>query len=60
VQIYRETPSGRTSVGVAQLAGDGTFSFQDRAPTSPTLYRAVYVNAATSIPFAALLRMPVG
>jgi len=60
VQIYRETASGRTPVGVAQLAGDGSFSFQDAAPTSPTLYRAVYVNAATSIPFAALLRMPVG
>jgi hypothetical protein len=60
VQIYRETAGGRTPVGVVQLAGDGSFSFQDAAPTSPTLYRAVYVNAATPIPFAALLRTPVG
>jgi hypothetical protein len=60
VQIYRETATGRTPVAVVQLAGDGSFSFQDAAPTSPTLYRAVYVNAATSIPFAALLRTPVG
>ena len=60
VQIYRETTTGRTPLGVAELAADGTFIFQDAAPTSPTLYRAVYVNAATSIPFAALLRTPVG
>src|SRR5690348_7771272 len=60
VQVYRETATGRTAVGVAELAGDGTFTFQDTAPTSPTLYRAVYVNAATSMPFAALLRTPVG
>jgi hypothetical protein len=60
VRIYRETTSGRVALGAAQVAADGTFSFQDGAPASPTLYRAVYVDAATGIPYAALLRTPVG
>lgn len=60
VQVYRETTSGRSELGVAEVAADGTFSFQDGAPASPTLYRAVYVDAATGIPYAALLRTPVG
>ena len=60
VQIYRETAAGRAALGVAELAPDGTFSFQDAAPTSPLLYRAVYIDPATSIPFASLLRSPVG
>jgi hypothetical protein len=61
VQIYRELGSaGRALVGNAELAPDGSFSIQDAAPTSPTLYRAVYVDPATSIPYAALLRTPVG
>jgi hypothetical protein len=60
VELFRETPSGRTSIGTAELAADGSFSIQDAAPTSPTLYRAVYVNADIPIPYAALLRAPVG
>ena len=60
VQIYRETGGNRSPVGAVQLGPDGTYRFQDAAPTSPTLYRAVYVDAATAIPFAALLRTPVG
>jgi hypothetical protein len=60
VQIYRETGTGRTRVGTAQLAADGSFRFQDAAPASPTLYRAVYVDAATQAPYGALLRTPVG
>src|SRR3954470_1077271 len=60
VQIYRETAAGRALAGTAELAGDGTFSFHDTAPASPTLYRAVYVDAPTGIPYAALLRSPVG
>jgi hypothetical protein len=60
VEIYRETGNGRTSVGRAQLAADGSYSFQDDAPTSPTLYRAVYVDAATMVPYASLLRQPIG
>jgi hypothetical protein len=47
-------------VAIAELAADGTFSLQDTPPASPTLYRAVYVEPATNIPYAALLRAPVG
>jgi hypothetical protein len=60
VQIYREVPTGRAALGSAELGADGSFSFQDAAPTSPTLYRAVYVDAVTGIPYASLLRSPVG
>jgi hypothetical protein len=60
VEIYRETPTGRASVGSAELAADGSFSLQDTGPTSPTLYRAVYVDHATNVPYASLLREPVG
>ena len=49
-----------TSRHVSALAADGTFIFQDAAPTSPTLYRAVYVDPVSGIPYAALLRTPVG
>ena len=61
VQIYRELGSaGRMLVTNAELAADGSFSAQDAGPTSPTLYRAVYVDPATNIPYASLLRSPVG
>ena len=60
VQLYRETAVGRVLAGTAELAPDGTFRFQDSAPASPTLYRAVYVDSATGIPYASLLRTPVG
>ena len=62
VEIFRETASGRTLAGTAQIAADGTFSFREPAPASPIpfLYRAVYVDTATGIPYASLLRTPVG
>jgi hypothetical protein len=60
VQLYRDNGTTRTLVGNAELAADGTFAFDDAAPTSPTLYRAVYVDPATNIPYASLLRTPVG
>jgi hypothetical protein len=62
VDIYRETAAGRTLAGHTALAADGTFSFRDTVPVSPVpfVYRAVYVDAATSIPYASLLRAPVG
>jgi hypothetical protein len=62
VQIYRETASGRTLAGHAELAADGTFSFQDTAPLSPVpfLYRAVYVDPTTTIPYGSLVSAPVG
>ena len=61
VQVYRETPtSPRTLVATVPLAADGSFAAVDAPPTSLTLYRAVYVDAATGVPYAALLRTPVG
>jgi hypothetical protein len=61
VQVYRESPtSPRALVATVPLAADGSFMAADTAPTSPTLYRAVYVDGATGIPYASLLRTPVG
>jgi hypothetical protein len=56
VTIYRERPGERRRpVGRASLNG-GSFSFVDRPSTRPPLYRAVYTDPATGIPYAALLR----
>jgi hypothetical protein len=60
VALYRETGTTRTPLGNAELASDGSFSFDDTAPTSPSLYRAVYVDPATNIPYASLVRTPFG
>jgi hypothetical protein len=61
VQVYRETPSApRILVATVPLAADGSFTAVDAPPTSPTVYRAVYVDATTGIPYASLLRTPVG
>jgi hypothetical protein len=60
VQVYRETGTARTALGNTELAADGSFTFDAAAPTSPTLYRAVYVDPVTNIPYASLLRTPVG
>jgi hypothetical protein len=60
VTIYRERPgSARENAGSARLAADGSFSLADRPQARPLLYRAVYLDPATGIPFAALLREPV-
>ncbi len=60
VTIYRERPGApRGSAGSARLGADGSFSLVDRPQARPLLYRAVYVDPATSIPYAALLREPV-
>lgn len=59
VTIYRERPGERRRpIGRSALSG-GSFSFVDRPSTQPLLYRAVYTDPATEIPYAALLRRPV-
>jgi hypothetical protein len=61
VQLYRESShSPHTLVATAPVGPDGSFAAQDPAAASPTLYRAVYVDPATGIPYASLLRAPVG
>jgi hypothetical protein len=58
VQIFREAPdTGRLLVATASVSADGSFTAQ--VPASPTLYRAVYRDPGTGIPYAALLRSPV-
>ncbi len=60
VTIFRERPgSSRERAGSARLSADGSFSLADRPPSRPILYRAVYTDTATGIPYAALLRDPV-
>jgi hypothetical protein len=61
VVLYRERPSeDRVPVASVRLT-EGAFSFVDDAPpVRPTLYRAVYTDPSTGIPYAALLRAPVG
>ena len=59
--IYRERSSTkREAAGTAGLGTGGTFTLVDTARTRPTFYRAVYVDPATGIPYAKLLRNPVG
>ena len=59
VTIYRERPgSARQAVGRPVLSG-GAFSFVDNPTVRPLLYRAVYTDPATGIPYASLLRVPV-
>jgi len=59
VTIYRERPgTQRRPIGRAAVNG-GAFSFTDRPSVRPLLYRAVYTDPATGIPYAALLRQPV-
>jgi hypothetical protein len=59
VQIYREAPdTGRRLVATAAVGTDG--SFAATLPVLPTLYRAVYRDPLTGIPYAYLLRRPVG
>ncbi|HEX6664787.1 MAG TPA: hypothetical protein VF025_14035 [Gaiellaceae bacterium] len=61
VQLFRESQNAqRVAVATVPLAADGTFAAHDAAQTSPTLYRAVYVDVATGIPYAALVRAPTG
>jgi len=60
VTVYRERPSeARTAIGRATISG-GEYSFVDRPPVRPLVYRAVYTDPVTGVPYGALLRRPVG
>jgi hypothetical protein len=59
VTLYRERPGeARVAIGSLSLSG-GSFSFLDTPPVRPVLYRAVFTDPKTGIPFAALLRTPI-
>jgi hypothetical protein len=56
VAIYRERfGASRQKVGDVAIV-DGSFSLVDRSPSAPLLYRAVYTDPVTHIPYGALLR----
>lgn len=60
VSIYREFSENNRDLAAAIRVGpSGAFAFVDRR-ARPTLYRAVYTDPATGIPYAKLLRQPVG
>jgi hypothetical protein len=57
VMLYRERPgTAREPVGTAPLAQDGSFALLDTPTMRPLLYRAVYTDVTTGVPYSALLR----
>jgi hypothetical protein len=61
VQIYREVPHApRELAATASVAQDGTFEATGLDPNPQILYRAVYAEPSTGIPFGALPGVPVG
>jgi hypothetical protein len=61
VTIYREhAKSKRETAGTVKPGAGGTFALVDTPRTRPVFYRAVYVDPSTGIPYAKLLRDPVG
>ncbi len=56
VTVYRERlGSTRRTIGQATIRS-GSFSLVDRSPVQPLLYRVVYTDPTSGIPYAALLR----
>jgi len=57
VKLYRERPgSPRELAGSAPLGADGSFTFLDTPSIGPFVYRAVYSDPATGVPYATLLQ----
>jgi len=60
VRLYRERPgSPRELAGSAPLSADGSFTFMDTPSIGPFVYRAVYDDPTTGLPYATLLHDPV-
>ena len=60
VRIYRERPgSPRELAGSAPLSVNGSFTFMDTPSIGPFVYRAVYADPVTGVPYATLLNDPV-
>ncbi|HEX9378781.1 MAG TPA: hypothetical protein VF872_04255 [Gaiellaceae bacterium] len=61
VEIYRELPHApRKLVAASPVAADGSFQADGLDPSPDALYRAVYADPATGIPFGLLQGVPVG
>jgi hypothetical protein len=61
VEIYRELPHApRELAATSPVAADGSFQASGLDSSPGTLYRAVYVDPATGIPFGFLPGVPVG
>jgi hypothetical protein len=61
VEIYRELPhASRKLVATSPVAADGSFRADGLEPSPDALYRAVYADPATGIPFGFLPGLPVG
>ncbi|MHB8641268.1 MAG: hypothetical protein ACYDA3_00045 [Gaiellaceae bacterium] len=61
VLVYRELAGGsRSLIATVPVAADGTFTATDASagPVAPAAYRAVYVDPATSLPYAVLFPQP--
>jgi hypothetical protein len=60
VEIYRELPHApRELVAASPVAADGSFQADGLGSTEDTLYRAVYIEPVTGIPFGFLPGIPV-
>ena len=59
VTIYRERPGSARQVVARPALSGGAFTLVDNPSVRPLLYRAVYTDPSTGIPYASLLRVPV-
>jgi len=59
VTLYRERPGAARVVAATMQLNGGSFSFLDESTSRPFLYRAVYTDPKTGIPYAALLSRPI-
>jgi hypothetical protein len=60
VKLYRERPGApRELAGSAPLGADGAFTFLDTPSIGPFVYRAVYTDRTTGLPYSTLLRDPI-
>jgi hypothetical protein len=56
VELYRETPSTREPLHHVPLGADGSFAVRESPLPSGVVYRAVYREPTTGLPYAALAR----
>ena len=59
ITLYRERPGAAREVAATVQLDGGSFSFLDDSASPPFLYRAVYTDPKSGIPYAALLSRPI-